>query len=365
MNQNECSDPRVGLTVLYLYAEVMGYTMCTIRELAQVFGCKVHVVHWDRRKLTPYLHYPVEGVSFYDRSGYDEHTIEALALRLRPDIVVVSGWMDAGYWRALRAMRVGGVPVVIGFDDQWHSTARQLIGAMIMKRWRRRYFTHAWVAGPYQYEFARKLGFGKERIVWNLYSGDVALFNDSFFRSAALKAKRYPHRFLFVGRLDPVKGVATLLSAWESISSEVLDWELHFVGSGPLAADVQAAKRVSHKEFLQPRELALEAETAGCFILPSHSEAWGVVLHEFSAAGLPVICTRTCGAAPMFVVDGYNGYKCAPMDVEGLQRVILKMIRKRDDELKTMGVRSHELGQRITPAQSAGCLLEVALVKSK
>ena len=41
------------MKILYLYAEVMGYTMATIRKLSER-GNEVHVVHWDHKKLTPY-----------------------------------------------------------------------------------------------------------------------------------------------------------------------------------------------------------------------------------------------------------------------------------------------------------------------
>ena len=37
--------------ILYLYAEVMGYTISTIEELCKL-GYEIHVLHWDKKKLS-------------------------------------------------------------------------------------------------------------------------------------------------------------------------------------------------------------------------------------------------------------------------------------------------------------------------
>ena len=59
--------------------------------------------------------------------------------------------------------------------------------------------------------------------------------------------------------------------------------------------------------FVQPDDLPAVLERAGCLVLPSRFEPWGVVVHEAAAAGLPIVCTPVCGAATRLVLDGYNG----------------------------------------------------------
>ena len=48
--------------------------------------------------------------------------------------------------------------------------------------------------------------------------------------------------------------------------------------------------------------------------MPSTMEAWGLVINEAMAAGLPVVTTRMAGAGPDLVKSGLNGYVVADGD---------------------------------------------------
>lgn len=319
----------------------------------------MHVVHWDHRKLTPYRPPEVDGVTYYSRSAYDRRRLMDLVRDIDPDIVYVSGWMDRDYLSACRMLRRAGVPVVSGFDDQWTGTLRQRVASFMPDALRTLHFSHAWVFGPYQFEFAARLGFRKHETIFDCCSADLALFNDAHRKAAPIRRVRYPHRFICVARFDSVKGVDLLVTAWKNIRRDRRDWELCFIGNGSLAPSLAAEPDVTVKEFIQPDQLVDEVAAAGCLVLPSRKEPWGVVLHEFAAAGLPIICSDACGAAPMFVVPGNNGYICEAGSVASLERGLLRIINTNDDELRTMSARSHEYGQRITPAMTAASFLSI------
>ena len=53
-------------------------------------------------------------------------------------------------------------------------------------------------------------------------------------------------------------------------------------------------------------------------MLPSHEEAWGLVINEAMANGLPVISTYQCTAASELIFDGENGYLFQAGDEETL-----------------------------------------------
>jgi len=347
------------MRILYLYAELMGYQVPVLEVYVRKYGCEVHVVHWDHNKLTPYAPPILNGIAYYPRSAYDRGGLVQLAAKIRPQIACVSGWMDRDYLSVCRFLRSEGIPVVSGFDDVWTGSLRQKVASFVPSALRRRYFSHAWVTGPYQFEFAARLGFKKEETIFNCYSADVPLFNKAFHSSRPSKIVKYPHRFLCVARFDPVKGIDLLVDAWRDLRGKRKDWELCFVGNGPLGESLAKVPEVSVKPFVPPEGLLDEAAASGCLVLPSRKEPWGVVLHEFAAAGLAIICSDVCGAAPMFVTPGANGYIFRAGDLDSLQRSMLNIINSSDETLQDFSTRSHEYGQHITPDLTAASFMSI------
>lgn len=345
------------MKILYLYAEVMGYTLAIIRELAKR-GIEVHVIHWDHKKLTPYKAPSIYNVHFYNRSELSLKQIVELTKELAPVLTVVSGWMDRDYMTVAKYLRIEGSTVVLGLDAPWQGTIRQW-GARILGffGYFSKFYSHAWVAGLYQYEYAQKLGFGKKFIVFGCYSADLELFNQVYAETREDKGNHYPHQFLYIGRFEPIKGLDTLLKAWENLGEQKGDWTLHLVGNGSLKSTLETHAGVVVEDFLQPEQLREKIARSGCFLLPSHSEPWGVVVHEVTAAGLPIIASDIVGAATTFLISGLNGYSFTASDAIALENRIRQVIRLTDQELQTMAQHSHALAQRITPLYSAYNLL--------
>lgn len=339
----------------------MGYQIPIFKEYTTAFNAEVDVMHWDHKKLTPYVPPPIDGVHYYKRSEFSLKLLKEFVIESKPDIIYISGWMDKGYLMAIRPLRKQGVPVVTAFDDIWFKTIRQRMASVLFPFIKPFFFSHAWVAGPYQYEFAKRLGFKNDKIIFNCLSADTALFNSVYSDSVVNKKINYPHHFLYVGRLEKVKGVDVLAKAWRNIKArnESKDWKLTLIGSGSLYESIAGFLDINIINFLQPEELATEIKKYGCFILPSRFEPWALVLHEFATAGFPIICSDVCGAAPIFVVKSYNGYTFKPDDVEGLEKQMLKIINANDSELESISKKSHIMGQKITPKITAASFMSI------
>lgn len=333
----------------------MGYQIPVLQQYVSFYNSEVHVVHWDKRKLTPYKPPVIAGVNFYNRSNFNNSSLLALAIKINPDVVYVSGWMDKEYLHVCKYLKEQKVPVVAGSDTQWKADIKHVLGSIYFKVLMKKYFTRIWVAGPYQYEYARRLGFKNHEIIFNCYSADIDLFNKAFNESN--RREKYPHKFLYVGRFENAKGLDILVQAWEHLKNERKDWELVIIGNGSLKSFLNKQKDITIKEFMQPAELINEIETAGCFILPSRYEPWALVLHEFSAAGLPIICSDVCGAAPVFVIQNYNGYTFTSQNVNSLIEQMKRIINSSDEKLLDMSNKSHQLGQKINPEIVAASFL--------
>lgn len=349
------------MKILYLYSEVMGYTISTISALVNL-GAEVHVVHWDHKKLTAYELPTIKDVYFYKRSMHSVKDIRVLVNSIQPDIVVISGWMDKVYLLIANEIRRKGVKVVVCFDDVWFGTLRQKFASILAKfGFFSLFYSHAWVTGPFQFEYARRLGFDKKRIIFDLYSADLNLFNLSYQRAHSKKMTHYPHRFLFVGRFEPIKGIDNLIDVWNLMGEEKKDWELHFIGDGSRKEQIEETLGVVTKGFMQPDDLINEIDNYGCLILPSLREPWGVVVHEFSAAGLPIIVSDSVGSGSSFVISGFNGFKFNSKDKMSLKKSMCQIIQTKDGALCDMARASHLLAQRVTPETSANNLLSILL----
>lgn len=347
------------MKILYLYAEVMGYTMATMKALIEL-GAELHVVHWDKNNRTPIKIPEMRELHKYPRSEQSMESLKILVKKISPHVTVVSGWQDPTYFKIARYLRQQNHLVVSGFDDQWHGSPRQFLAAGLGRvGFFYRYFSHAWVAGSYQYEYARRLGFKKKDIVFDLYSADLPLFDIAYQQRLANRNKPYPHRFLFVGRFEPIKGLETLFAAWRSLIAQRGDWELHLIGAGSLKDLLTREPGVVVKDFMQPAQLIPEILNAGCFVLPSKGEPWGVVVHEMSTAGLPLIVSDAVGASASFVISGFNGYIFRRSDSAHLARAMKRIMEHSNEDLELMGQASYQLSQRIRPMTSAGNLLSV------
>jgi glycosyltransferase involved in cell wall biosynthesis len=347
------------MRILFLHSELMGYTESTLYALTRL-GANILCVHWDHRKLTPYNPAFSSSASFLPRSTLSYKQLSSRCLEFEPEIAVVSGWMDKGYLNAAFRLKRKGVKIVCGFDDQWEGTLRQRIASLgVSTLIRALFFDYAWVTGAPQFEYARRLGFPKEKIIRDLYSCDFATFNANYRDSLSAKAKKYPHTLLFVGRFHPIKGIPRLLKAWDEVKDARGDWNLKLVGNGPLGIKADPSNNVIVQHFLQPDELAEAAAHAGCFILPSVKEPWGVVIHEFAASGLPLVTSSKCGANSEFLINNYNGFIFDSDSDSSLSQALRRLFRLSDEELFQMGANSARLAARITPETSANALLSI------
>lgn len=347
------------MNILYLYSGLAPYMVPVLREYTRCSDTQVHVVHWDREKQTPYVPPPIQDVAYYDRSKLGTSDLLKLARRLQPDIVLVSGWQDKGYLVVARALRKRGTPVVAGIDDQWRGTLRQRAVSPVGPSLLKQFFSHCWVSGPYQYEYAARLGYKKHEIVFNLYSADTSVFGEAR-QYLDEKLSSYPNAFLFVGRFHPVKGLDTLLEAYVSYRTELNGtWRLICVGSGEMKDRLTRVSGVEVIDYANQKDLVQISRKAGAFILPSHFEAWGVVVHEFAAAALPLILSDEVGARATFLIDAFNGLVFRDGSPRLLAHAMQRISNKDATDLVEMGRRSHDLSKRISPAVSAASFLSI------
>lgn len=349
------------MKILFLYSEIAGYFLSGVRAIQKIRPVDIHIVRWPVNPEAPFIFGELDGVTFYERNEMNDQALVQLYQKLDPDLVYVTGWIDKSYLKIARMHRKRKRKVICAFDSQWEGNLRQKALVGLAASYLKKRFTHFWGAGLYQYEFARRLGISRNNILTGVYTCDQERFENIGTQFFEEKRKNYPHRLLYVGRLVEVKGVAELISAFAWCREKTKsDWNLQIVGTGPLKGSLPVENWIEYCDFVQPHDLPNLARHAGAFVLPSHFEPWGVVLHEFAAAGLPLLASRACGAHTAFVREGHNGFLHEPGDQISLRKGLMNLFAQTDEQLLEMGENSVALSRQITPATWAAQLLALA-----
>ncbi len=135
---------------------------------------------------------------------------------------------------------------------------------------------------------------------------------------------------LFVGRLDPKKGVRELCAAARELAPGA---RVLLVGDGPLRAEVGELS-AGRAEALGPRPLGEVARwLAACDVLalPSYAEGMPNVVLEAHACGRPVVATDV-GGIPDVVEPGLSGTLVAPRDASALAAALVGALARPWDE---------------------------------
>lgn len=150
---------------------------------------------------------------------------------------------------------------------------------------------------------------------------------------------------LFVGGLEPRKGLEFLMLAMEHVVLEVPEARLIAVARTgfrgvddwnffeQLADRAGLKSRFDHLESVTQEALLQLYSDCDVLVLPSRMEGWGLSLMEAMACRRPVIASRV-GGIPELVRDGVDGLLVGSGDLLGLSEAIIRLLR--DDDLREL-----------------------------
>lgn len=146
-----------------------------------------------------------------------------------------------------------------------------------------------------------------------------------------------PPTLLFAGKLRYYKGLDTLLRALVGLPGV----HLNVVGDGPmrgpwsaLAQELGIAERVHFLGEVEDAALPTLYHQAHIFVLPANAraEAFGTVLLEAMASGLPCVTTEVGTGTSWVVQDGVTGRVVPPQDPSALASALRELLA--DEELR-------------------------------
>ncbi|NNE55941.1 MAG: glycosyltransferase [Flavobacteriales bacterium] len=344
--------------ILILYTELAGYFVTCINHLASKYNTHIELVAYPKANEAPFEFEFHENIRVHDRSAHDLSTLQSLLETTEPDLLYCAGWSDKDYIRIATRNRI--VNSLLGFDNQWNGSPKQQL-ATVYAKWRfAPVFNYAFVPGQPQKRFALRMGFDESRIQMGAYSCDLELFNGFYSKYHQTKTQSWPKRILYTGRYIHHKGIFDLFEAFvDLVESEFSDWELHCLGTGEMWDDRVEHPKIHHHGFIQPSDFEKHVGQCGIFVLPSHFEPWGVVAHEFAAAGFPLLLSDKIGAGSQFLQEGINGFSFLAGDKTDLTAKLKLLMGSDDSSLLEMASASHSIAQSISPDTWSKAILEM------
>jgi glycosyltransferase involved in cell wall biosynthesis len=298
--------------------------------------------------------------------------IGAALAKARPQAVVCGGYNYLASWSAALWARRHRVPLLLWSESTANDIRKKRAAVEFLKARFLKLCAGFIVPGTSARAYLESLGAPNPAI----FTAPDAVDNDLFIRAseaarrdpAMRRRLQLPERyFLFVGRLVREKGVFDLLAAYAKLEPRIPSQiGLVFVGDGPrkdellrTIGDLQLNS--VHCFGFQDREaLGTLYGLAEAFVLPTHSDPWGLVVNEGMACSLPVITTNVAGCAADLVRHGWNGLVVPPRDIGALCAAMKTFAS--DGALRArMGKHSRELISHYSPRACAAGIAEAAL----
>jgi glycosyltransferase involved in cell wall biosynthesis len=267
---------------------------------------------------------------------------------LKPEVVLVPGYYTLpGIAIALWA-RIHGATSVLMTESTSGDHQRTAWKEWLKGLGMRMLFDWAVAGGKAHLDYLAELGFPSSRVSGGYDVVDNRMFEagTDALRNGSPAAYGLPESkyFLYVGRLAEEKNVMGLLESWLEYRRAGGLWPLVLVGDGPEAKALRATAEASEfgdavffPGLKSSRELLPFYAFAGCFVLPSTREPWGLVVNEAMASGQPVLVSTACGCGPDLVSEGLNGFRFIPADKAALTGLLRHVANLPSEELERMG----------------------------
>lgn len=148
---------------------------------------------------------------------------------------------------------------------------------------------------------------------------------------------------LFLSRIHPIKGLENLLRAWLKVWKSYPEWELVIAGVGmpeyeTSLKELANSLKLQRVKWVGPVygvEKEMLYRDSSLFILPSHSENFGMVVAEAMSYGLPCIVSK---GAPWSVLEESKAGWWVENDIDALTLILIKAFSITDKDLESMGL---------------------------
>lgn len=191
-----------------------------------------------------------------------------------------------------------------------------------VKKYLSKSFSHYFVSGYPHAEIFQKLKVTGEIHI----TGGVGLFNKPTL-TFPKRIRQKKLNYIYTGRLIDVKNLEFLVSVFNETGLS-----LTIIGSGHLESKLRkmAKDNICFEGFVDNDKIYEYYASANCFILPSKSEPWGLVVEEALFSGIPVLVSDKVGCN-VDCVEKYDSGIVFKADDKVSLKNALKLMEERYD----------------------------------
>lgn len=234
------------------------------------------------------------------------------------DEILLSGWDNLLYWIVALLFTKHYNSLIV--ESSYYESRTDGIGGKIKKFFLKR-ISKVYASGQSQKKLVESLNYKGPIII----TKGVGVFN--YLPQYKFEKRETVENFIYVGRLVEVKNLKFLIKTFNKLPS----LKLHIVGFGEQESELKsiAEDNITFYGAVENKSLPTLYQSMDVFILPSKSEAWGLVVEEALNNGLPVILSNRVGCAEE-IIDETKGLIFKYDDEDSLLSAINKITKDID-----------------------------------
>lgn len=164
-----------------------------------------------------------------------------------------------------------------------------------------------------------------------------------------LSTKKESKKILFISRIHPKKGLINLVEAWHKIQKE--GWKILICGPDDDNHEQEVKQKIEElglNDFFEFKGPVTGSEKnnlfkeCDLFILPTHSENFGIVVLEALSFGMPVITTK---GSPWESINQYNAGWWVEIGVDPLEHALTNFLSLTKNEKLIIGKNAQNLAK--------------------
>jgi glycosyltransferase involved in cell wall biosynthesis len=243
--------------------------------------------------------------------------------RPKPDAILTAGWKAGRTRRTVAFAKALGIPLILPSDKtREERPAFRFLGPFptLAQSVTSRLFDGFFTTGLLGTMHLRRLGVPPARIATGLYPIDIEYWARRRAEMADA-SQRYRSRLtgtfivLAVSKMSARENPLLVVEGFAALRGRVPGARLVFVGDGELREDVHRrvidlglSPDVHLPGYVKYTDLPLYYGAADAFVHVPRREPWGISVSEAMAFGLPVVASRSTGAAVDLIVPAQNGF---------------------------------------------------------